>query len=96
MLTQVAEKQSYKLKGYIVTILEETSSYRVFPLSEEGSTEGAPRGCQRPWGVPPRLIPTHEVVKPYEHEHGRKYSIGISLCTLTSIPRDGFIYMRHP
>ena len=35
--------------------------------------EGCPRGCQRSRGVPPRLIPTHEVGKPYKHEHGRKY-----------------------
>ena len=49
------------------------SSYRVFAPSVEGSTEGAFRGCRRPRGVPPRLIPTHEVGKPYKHEHGRKY-----------------------
>ena len=34
---------------------------------------GALLGPSAPSGVPPRLIPTHEVGKPYKHEHGQKY-----------------------
>ena len=35
---------------------------RKYLPSVEGTTEGASRGCRRPRGMPPRLIPTHEVV----------------------------------
>ena len=43
-------------------------TYVDIPLRVEGSTEGTPRGCRRPRGVSPRLIPTHEVGITHELE----------------------------
>ena len=40
---------------------------RIFLPSVEGSTEGTPRGCRRPRGGSPRLIPTHDTRGGIEH-----------------------------
>ena len=77
------------------SLSREASAYRVFRPTAEGSTEGTSRGCRRPRGMSPRLIPTHEVRK-NPISTSTDESIGITFAVWAIIPQGGHCYTKTP